>query len=67
MFPVYESLLTYIKVSTTRPLLLPSSLLARVQSAVTRNYSEKSLNSILDYISTADDVRLAQVAVMTVT
>eukprot|EP00730_Choanoeca_flexa_P017504 TRINITY_DN8442_c0_g1_i2.p2 TRINITY_DN8442_c0_g1~~TRINITY_DN8442_c0_g1_i2.p2 ORF type:complete len:447 (+),score=129.64 TRINITY_DN8442_c0_g1_i2:30-1370(+) len=42
MFPVYESLLTYIR------------------SAVTRNYSEKSLNSILDYISTAEEPNLLQ-------
>ena len=31
-----------------------------VQSAVTRNYSEKSINSILDYISTSKQMDLLQ-------
>lgn len=30
------------------------------QSAVTRNYSEKSINSILDYISTSKNMALLQ-------
>jgi COP9 signalosome complex subunit 2 len=33
-------------------------LLTYIRSAVTRNYSEKSINSILDYISTSKQVRL---------
>ena len=32
-------------------------LLTYIKSAVTRNYSEKSINSILDYISTSKQVR----------
>lgn len=32
-------------------------LLTYIRSAVTRNYSEKSINSILDYISTSKQVR----------
>ncbi|EDQ90741.1 uncharacterized protein MONBRDRAFT_16111 [Monosiga brevicollis MX1] len=36
------------------------SLLTYIKSAVTRNYSEKSLNSILDYISAADKPELLQ-------
>ncbi|KAI8137389.1 PCI domain-containing protein [Fennellomyces sp. T-0311] len=31
-------------------------LLTYTKSAVTRNYSEKSINNILDYVSTADDM-----------
>lgn len=31
-------------------------LLTYIKSAVTRNYSEKSINSILDYISTSKNV-----------
>ena len=31
-------------------------LLTYIKSAVTRNYSEKSINSILDYISTSKQV-----------
>lgn len=31
-------------------------LLMYIKSAVTRNYSEKSINSILDYISTSKQV-----------
>lgn len=33
-------------------------LLTYIRSAVTRNYSEKSINSILDYISTSKQVRM---------
>ena len=33
-------------------------LLTYIKSAVTRNHSEKSINSILDYISTSKQVRL---------
>lgn len=33
-------------------------LLTYIRSAVTRNYSEKSINSILDYISTSKQVRI---------
>ena len=32
-------------------------LLTYIKSAVTRNHSEKSINSILDYISTSKQVR----------
>ena len=32
-------------------------LLTYIKGAVTRNYSEKSINSILDYISTSSNVR----------
>lgn len=32
-------------------------LLTYIKSAVTRNYSEKSINSILDYISTSKQVQ----------
>ena len=35
-------------------------LLAYIKSAVTRNYSEKSINSILDYISTSKNMELLQ-------
>ncbi|RDD37030.1 COP9 signalosome complex subunit 2 [Trichoplax sp. H2] len=35
-------------------------LLTYIKSAVTRNYSEKSINSILDYISTSDEADLLQ-------
>jgi len=35
-------------------------LLTYIKSAVTRNYSEKSINSILDYISTSKQVDLLQ-------
>lgn len=33
-------------------------LLTYIRSAVTRNYSEKSINSILDYISTSKQVSM---------
>lgn len=33
-------------------------LLTYIKSAVTRNHSEKSINSILDYISTSKNVSL---------
>lgn len=33
-------------------------LLTYIKSAVTRNYSEKSINSILDYISTSKNVSI---------
>lgn len=36
------------------------SLLTYIKSAVTRNYSEKSINSILDYISTSNQMDLLQ-------
>ena len=36
-------------------------LLMYIKSAVTRNYSEKSINSILDYISTSKQVRCIKV------
>lgn len=35
-------------------------LLSYIKSAVTRNYSEKSINSILDYISTSNQMELLQ-------
>ena len=35
-------------------------LLTYIKSAVTRNYSEKSINSILDYISTSKQMELLQ-------
>ncbi|XP_026689264.1 COP9 signalosome complex subunit 2-like, partial [Diaphorina citri] len=35
-------------------------LLLYIKSAVTRNYSEKSINSILDYISTSKNMELLQ-------
>ncbi|MCL4129183.1 UNVERIFIED_CONTAM: hypothetical protein GTU68_023257 [Idotea baltica] len=35
-------------------------LLTYIKSAVTRNYSEKSINSILDYISTSKNMELLQ-------
>ncbi len=35
-------------------------LLSYTKSAVTRNYSEKSINNILDYVSNATDVGLAE-------
>lgn len=36
-----------------------TELLSYTKSAVTRNYSEKSINNILDYVSNASDVGLA--------
>lgn len=36
-------------------------LLTYIRSAVTRNYSEKSINSILDYISTSKQVQINQI------
>lgn len=36
-----------------------TDLLSYTKSAVTRNYSEKSINNILDYVSNASDVGLA--------
>lgn len=38
-------------------------LLTYIKSAVTRNHSEKSINSILDYISTSKQVCLASMQV----
>ncbi|KAI9272711.1 PCI domain-containing protein [Phascolomyces articulosus] len=35
-------------------------LLTYTKTAVTRNYSEKSINNILDYVSTSDDMRFVQ-------
>jgi COP9 signalosome complex subunit 2 len=35
-------------------------LLTYIKGAVTRNYSEKSINSILDYISTSQQMELLQ-------
>ena len=37
-------------------------LLTYIKSAVTRNHSEKSINSILDYISTSKQMELLQVS-----
>ncbi|XP_023219993.1 COP9 signalosome complex subunit 2 [Centruroides sculpturatus] len=37
-----------------------TQLLTYIKSAVTRNYSEKSINSILDYISTSKQMELLQ-------
>merc|ERR1719374_491341 len=37
-----------------------TQLLTYIKSAVTRNYSEKSINSILDYISTSKNMELLQ-------
>lgn len=37
-------------------------LLTYIRSAVTRNYSEKSINSILDYISTSKQVCIKNVS-----
>lgn len=37
-------------------------LLTYIRSAVTRNYSEKSINSILDYISTSKQVCIRNAA-----
>ena len=39
-------------------------LLTYIKSAVTRNHSEKSINSILDYISTSKQMELLQVCWM---
>lgn len=36
-----------------------TTLLSYTKSAVTRNYSEKSINNILDYVSNATDIPLA--------
>ena len=38
-------------------------LLTYIKSAVTRNHSEKSINSILDYISTSKQMALLQVSI----
>eukprot|EP00096_Caligus_rogercresseyi_P014065 TRINITY_DN6602_c0_g1_i1.p1 TRINITY_DN6602_c0_g1~~TRINITY_DN6602_c0_g1_i1.p1 ORF type:complete len:170 (-),score=78.68 TRINITY_DN6602_c0_g1_i1:181-621(-) len=38
------------------------ALLTYIKSAVTRNHSEKSINSILDYISTSKQMELLQVS-----
>ena len=38
-------------------------LLMYIKSAVTRNHSEKSINSILDYISTSKQMELLQVSI----
>lgn len=35
-----------------------TQLLTYIKSAVTRNHSEKSINSILDYISTSKNVSI---------
>lgn len=35
-------------------------LLTYIKSAVTRNHSEKSINSILDYISTSKNVSMTE-------
>ena len=40
--------------------LLYKQLLGYIKSAVTRNYSEKSINSILDTVSTSRDMELLQ-------
>ncbi|KAI7691181.1 hypothetical protein SSS_01337 [Sarcoptes scabiei] len=37
------------------------TLLTYIKNAVTRNYSEKSINSILDYISTSKQVSLNRI------
>lgn len=37
-----------------------TQLLTYTKSAVTRNYSEKSINNILDYVSTADDMTFVE-------
>ena len=39
-------------------------LLTYIKSAVTRNHSEKSINSILDYISTSKNVSIFNKHVM---
>ncbi len=41
-------------------------LLTYIKSAVTRNHSEKSINSILDYISTSRQMELLQVSFCTI-
>ena len=51
----------YVKELRTTPLILfelrYKQLLTYIKSAVTRNHSEKSINSILDYISTSKQVK----------
>ncbi|CAF1548473.1 unnamed protein product [Didymodactylos carnosus] len=44
----------------TEMMLAYKELLTYIKSAVTRNYSEKSINSILDYISTSKQMNLLQ-------
>ena len=39
-----------------------TELLTYIKSAVTRNHSEKSINSILDFISTSKQMALLQVS-----
>ena len=51
----------YAQELRTTPLILfeirYKQLLTYIKSAVTRNHSEKSINSILDYISTSKQVK----------
>lgn len=42
--------------SVVQTLVYYKQLLTYIKSAVTRNYSEKSINNILDYASTADSM-----------
>lgn len=55
MLKEYRRMLSYIKVPkhTLTPHALPPHL--QLQTAVTRNYSEKVINSILEFVSQAKD------------
>lgn len=49
-------LLVMLQMNYDEMMLRYKQLLTYIKSAVTRNYSEKSINSILDYISTSKQV-----------
>lgn len=53
-------LLTFLKSEHEGMMQRYKQLLTYIKSAVTRNYSEKSINSILDYISTSKQMKLLQ-------
>jgi COP9 signalosome complex subunit 2 len=46
----------HILLSNDQTLRYYEELLTYTKSAVTRNYSEKSINNILDYVSSSDDM-----------
>lgn len=53
MYNIYINFGSYINTQTLR---YYKELLLYTKSAVTRNYSEKTINNILDYASTADNM-----------
>ena len=56
----FNSIICFFQANFNEMMKRYKQLLTYIKSAVTRNYSEKSINSILDYISTSKQMELLQ-------